>query len=321
MNNRKVHQLILASGLILVFGVGSARADDLSSMAKKLTTATKPLKNKRLAVLLFPYANGDVSSGTSLVRDRLTILLGQAKDLQIIDKSHLALELSKISLGQTGVAPVPSAAKTSNDLSIDAIVTGTLEEVKHHRAIVNARLIQVPSGVILTEVSAKIKQTWYDPPQLPPEPENPNAPYVMHASPLIFTPQADMGDGGSPAPSTNDDSGNVTADVPVSAPVAYNAANSYGGSPDVVVIDANRNRKQEGHRDDKRNDRDEHPVHRDPHQATIRSEFYYAAGLTLEHQGRSQDVARLYSSAVKESPAPSPLQSLAEHRSKQDDTR
>src|ERR1700730_8505283 len=107
MNNRKVQQLILASGLILVFGARIVHADDLSAMAKELAKATKPLKNKRLAVLLFPYTNGDVSSGTSLVRERLIALLGQRSDLQVVDKSHLAQVLSQISLGQIVMTSIP----------------------------------------------------------------------------------------------------------------------------------------------------------------------------------------------------------------------
>jgi TolB-like protein len=311
MKNRKAYQWIWMSGLLLVCGARSVQADDLSSVAKKLTKATQSLKSKRIAVLLFPYSNGDVSSATTLISERLTALLGKTTSLQIVDKSHLALTLSKISLDQTG-----------KDSGVDAVVTGTLQEVDHHRTLVNARLIQVPSGVILVEASAKIKQTWYDPPQPPPEPENPNAPYVMHASPYIFTPQGNAGTG-APEPGVAEASGNVAADVsaPVSAPtpVAANSNNTYTGSPEDVVLDRDRHEKQEDHRhDDKGTKWNQSPASYDPHQAAVRSEFYYAAGLTLEQQGHGQDGARLYASSVKESPAPSPLQTLAEKHSKQD---
>lgn len=312
MNNRNAYQWSLAIGLILIFGAGPVHADDWNPIVKALVKGAEPLKSKRLAILLFPYANGDTSSGTSLLSQQLAALLAKTK-LQIVEESRVVSVLSQIELEENGTAAVPQVSQGAKDLGVDAIVTGTLEDLKPHQTMVSVRLIRVPSGAILTEASAKIKRTWYDPPQPPPEPENPNAPYVMHASPLIYTPQAGADDSDN---STTDAAEENAAAAPIYAPVADNAAYGYAGYSGAVAIDTDRRQKDE----DKEHKHDDRPVHRDPHEAEARSQFYYAAGLTLENQGHPQEAARLYASAVKESPAPSPLQTRAEKRSKQDDT-
>src|SRR6185437_387346 len=70
--------------------------------------------------------------------------------------------LSQLPLEETAPAgAVSQASGTVKDPGVDAIVAGTLENVKHHRTMVNVRLVQVPSGALLTEMSASIKRTWY----------------------------------------------------------------------------------------------------------------------------------------------------------------
>jgi len=284
MNRRKYGQLILICGYILVSGIGQARADDLKSIAKKLTKAAKSLKNKRLTVLVFPYPDGNISSGTSLVSKQLSALLANTAGVEIVDGSRIAETIGQIQ-SEKRKAAAPQTSRTSKDWGVDAIVTGTLDDVKHQKTTVHVRLIQVPSGVILTQASAEIRRTWYDPPQPPPEPENPDAPYVMHASPLIYTPQG-AGAEGSAEPALVDSAENAAV-VPAAAPLADNAAYSYAGDPDPVVVDADHSRKHDDRdRNPQRNERGQNKPTVDSlaSMPDIWSQCFYPALLTSNQQ-------------------------------------
>jgi len=242
--------LILICGLILIFGIGSVHADNLNSIAREVTKAAKSKKIQRLTVLVFPYPDGNISSGTSLVSEQLASLLAKTAGLQIIEGSRISEVVHQIQQEQWLAAASSQTTRTNKDWGIDAIVTGTLNDAPHNKTMVHVRLIQVPSGAILADASAQIRRTWYDPPQPPPVPENPNAPYVMHASPLIFSPQ---GTGtASPGETTPTASAENTVAVPAAAPPTAGSVYGYAEASDVVVIDSGHNRKHEDLNSDRR---------------------------------------------------------------------
>src|ERR1035438_8081037 len=117
----------------------SVQAESLHSIAKALTKGARKLKTARVAVLLFPYENGDLSSGSTIVSEELITLLTQHPEVQVMERSLLANVLGEIKLEESGVTSSSGAAKPGAVMNVDAVVTGTLSDGPHHETRVNAR--------------------------------------------------------------------------------------------------------------------------------------------------------------------------------------
>src|SRR5258708_7121192 len=64
---------------LAVFSTAAAHADPLQNVAKRLSKKMSGLKPRRIAVLTFPYHNGDISNGSSILFQPLTTLMGQPR--------------------------------------------------------------------------------------------------------------------------------------------------------------------------------------------------------------------------------------------------
>src|SRR5690242_18001592 len=91
--------LFIAALAATLFG-SSAHADPLQKVAKNLCKGLQQLKAPvRIAVLPFPYHDGDISSGSSLVSERLTTLLVESGRAQVIERALLEKTMGEIKLG------------------------------------------------------------------------------------------------------------------------------------------------------------------------------------------------------------------------------
>jgi len=283
---------------LLLSGVCTTHADPLESVAKQLAKGASTLKEGRVAVLLFPYENGDLSSGSSLVSERLTTLIAQRKHINIIERSRLAGVLGEVRLEESGVTPSSGSAQPGGILNVDAVVTGTLNDHMDGETEVNARLIRLATGEILAAASVRIERTWDDPPRTPAEPDeddNDTSHYVMHESPLIFTPQASRG--GMVAP--------VSEAVYAAAPESYPTAAEAVQSPPAATAVVYASGPVAYHR---RNDDLNRP------RSAAQAQMLYAMGLTLDTQGHSKQAAHFYRQMLQETPAAAPLRERAQNR-------
>jgi TolB-like protein len=297
-------QWFLWGCVVALAAVSRVQADPLNSVAKALAKGTKALESRRIAVLLFPYEDGNLSSGSSIVSERLTTLLAQRKGVQIIERSLLANVLGEMKLEESGVTESSGAAKLGGVQNVDAVVTGTLADQGDDVTVVNARLIQLPTGTILAARSAEIERTWPDPPQPPPVPDSDSEDeeqYVMHASPLIYTPWARGGGrrvveepgavAAAGAPQGLPSVGQVAAyQSPVVPPPPVTVVTTGGGNPTV-----SRWRQANAAQG-------------------ARAQWLYAMGLTLDAQGHSRQAVRFYRRVLGEASAPSSWQAQARRR-------
>src|SRR5438105_13875301 len=111
MNRRCSLRWLLTLGIGTVLAHTPAFANPLKSVAKTLAKGTRKLKNPRVAVLVFPYDNGDLSSGSTLVSEQLTSFLAQRRGLRIIERSRLASVLGEMKLEESGISSSSASAQ------------------------------------------------------------------------------------------------------------------------------------------------------------------------------------------------------------------
>src|SRR5437764_607709 len=111
MKTSSAGQRILYGGcLMALFSTWPAAASDLSSVAKKLAKGMSKLKNKYVAVLPLTYPHDEVSSGSTLVAERLTTELVQ-RHVAVVERAQLDKIMSEIKLEMSGAVSPVSAEK------------------------------------------------------------------------------------------------------------------------------------------------------------------------------------------------------------------
>jgi len=187
-------------GFALALGAVQApivRADPFKSLAKHLIRDAGDLKDNRVIVMPFPYHDGRISPGSSIVSEQLTMCLARIKGVQLVERSLLSKVLQEMNLAQTGALQPETAQQLGNLLEAKAIVTGTLIDQEDEKTEINARIIEVKTGAILAAYSVVIRRTW---PELPPEPEGPAVAAVPVAGPAANAPASSVVSAG-PVPS------------------------------------------------------------------------------------------------------------------------
>jgi TolB-like protein len=175
----KKHSFVItaaALGVALSCAGPALAGDPLKGVAKFFAGNVAGTDGKKVAVMTFYYPDGAVSSGSSVVPERLTTYLVNRKGIQVIERSLLHKVLEEVEFQQIGAFDKGTAKRLGKFLGVDAIVIGTLFDVKDRRTEVNARLIEAETGVILAAKSAVIDRTWLDRPQIPPP--TPPAPII-----------------------------------------------------------------------------------------------------------------------------------------------
>ena len=102
-------------------------ASELGPVAKRLSKGLSQLKNKYVAVLPFTYPQEEVSSGSTLVAERLTTELVQ-RHVAVVERSQMEKVLREIKLEMSGAVDSVSAKKLGKLLGVDVVVTGNLKD-------------------------------------------------------------------------------------------------------------------------------------------------------------------------------------------------
>jgi TolB-like protein len=167
------HSLIRAFTFMTLIGFGLSaaplvQADPLDTIADHLAKGATKLSSRKIAVLAFSYPDGGISSGSSLVAEGLMSRLVGRKGISVIERSQLAKLLSETKLELSGVTESSGTQKLGQILGVDAIVTGTLVDLRQNQTTVNARLIGSATGEVLAAITEQIDRTWEDAPRQPP---------------------------------------------------------------------------------------------------------------------------------------------------------
>lgn len=124
-------------------------AMDITDMAKTMSVAAAGRKIKRVAVVPFTGPRGSASFSGAVVSERLVIQILARGELDLIERRQLDKILEEQRLGVFGIMDQDTVKTLGKVLGVDAILTGTIVELKGERVEINARLIHTETAQVL----------------------------------------------------------------------------------------------------------------------------------------------------------------------------
>jgi len=121
--------------------------------------------DRKIAVANFTYPDGRVSGDGDVVSERLTTELVSMKKFRVAERREIEKVFDELKLqgsGAMGTDPVKDVGKM---VGADWLILGTLTELSGGRIEINARLVGVESGEIISASAAKVKKDWRDNPK------------------------------------------------------------------------------------------------------------------------------------------------------------
>lgn len=158
---------------ILVTASG-ARADGYRTMARELAEQAKTAGVSRVAVMPFSPADASSSKDGWNISEKLVTQLVKTGKVKALERSMLKTLLEEHDLGRTGVFDPGTLRKLGKVLSAEAIVTGSFVTLGRE-VVVNARLIDVETGVIVAASERRAPRDWFDAEPLLPQMSAPAA--------------------------------------------------------------------------------------------------------------------------------------------------
>jgi TolB-like protein len=113
---------------------------------------------ERLAVAEFSDLHGTVSELGQFLAEELVTRLYRQGDFEVIDRRLLYKVMQEQALAASGIIDASTASALGRILGADAIATGTITDVGD-RLRVNARLIAVESGLVVTAASVDLPRS------------------------------------------------------------------------------------------------------------------------------------------------------------------
>lgn len=175
---------ILSLFLLAAF-CGGAWAQPFDKLAGKLAAGLKDRPAIKLAVLEFPYTGGKASEGPVVVQERLTTALAQNKKITLVERGLLKKVLGELNLQASGAIDEETVKKLGRMLGADAIVTGTLNDIKKDRTEINARIVETETAKILAAGAGTVEKTWKDTAQTAVTPPVNPPPQDFGSKPLV----------------------------------------------------------------------------------------------------------------------------------------
>jgi len=145
--------------VILSISPGAASSGTLQELGAKFA---KDVKNPDIKIAVMDFeANGN-SRDSVVVRERITTFLAQSNSISLVERSLVEKILQEQRMQLSG-ALGPDEAKTIGKLSgANAIVTGTLSKLANNKIELNARVIRVETGEVLSAGQAVFRKDWED---------------------------------------------------------------------------------------------------------------------------------------------------------------
>jgi TolB-like protein len=156
--------------LIAALAAGTARADGYKSMAKELAASARRAGVSRVAVLPFASSDGRGGADGWNISEKLVTQLVRTGKVQALERSMLKALMDEHKLGRTGALDPATLRKLGKVLSAEGVVTGSYITIGRE-VVVNARLIDVETGVIVAASERRAERDWFDVPIYVPAPE------------------------------------------------------------------------------------------------------------------------------------------------------
>jgi TolB-like protein len=157
-----------AAAVILTAALGAAapaRADGYRAMARELAAEARRNGVTRVAVLPFEPADGGSPRDGWNISEKLVTQLVRTGKVQALERSMLRALMSEHRLGLSGALDPATLKRLGRVLSADGIVTGSFTTIGRE-VVVNARLINAETGVIVAASERRAGRDWFDLPGL-----------------------------------------------------------------------------------------------------------------------------------------------------------
>lgn len=157
-----VFRASVLAALLAAFALASpARAsEDIKGMAKAVAVAAAARQVKRVAVVPFTAPRGAGSFSGAVVSERLVIQLLARGELDLVERRFLDKILEEQRLGVFGIMDQDTVKALGKVLGVDAILTGTIVELKGERVEINARLIHAETAQVLAADTVSVAKDW-----------------------------------------------------------------------------------------------------------------------------------------------------------------
>jgi TolB-like protein len=149
---------------VALCAMSAGAADDIKTLAKEIAGAASAHKVKRVAVVPFTGPRGAATYSGSIASERLVVQILARGELDVVERRFLEKILEEQRLGVFGIMDPGTVKTLGKVLGVDAILTGTVVELKAEKVEVNARLINTETAQVLAAASAKMDKDWEDRP-------------------------------------------------------------------------------------------------------------------------------------------------------------
>jgi TolB-like protein len=130
-------------------------SEGIEDLATQIATNVAKEKKQRIAILPFRELDGRPTVLSKFIPEELVTHLFAIGGFEIVERAMLDRLLGEIKLGESGVIDPDMAKKVGKIASVDAIVTGSITNLRSYVAI-NCRLIDTQTGRIFGAAQAKI---------------------------------------------------------------------------------------------------------------------------------------------------------------------
>lgn len=162
-------KIMLIAAALMAAGP-SARADGYKAMARDLASEAKAAGIGRVAVMPFQAFGGASERDGWNISEKLVTQLAKTGKVRTLERSMLARLFEEHSLGRAGAFDPATLRKLGKILSAEAVVAGSFT-ASGKDVMVNARLIDVETGVIIAASERRAERDWFDLPMTVEVPE------------------------------------------------------------------------------------------------------------------------------------------------------
>ena len=148
-------------GSLILFSILPAQAYS-ATLAQLVSKFGKDLKGQsaRIAVMDFSSKGIDREAAAFVVRERFTTLLAQNKNITLIERALLEKVLNEQKVQMSGAISNGSVITIGELIGADLVISGAISELMGDDVEVNARIIRVNTGEILSAGTAILKKDW-----------------------------------------------------------------------------------------------------------------------------------------------------------------
>lgn len=137
----------------------SARGD-CGSIANEIARAAVKFSKKRVAVAPFQGPRGRESFSGAVVSERLISNLLAQGTIDVVERALLKNVMREQRLERFGLVDPRMVKTLGKVLGVEALVTGTVVELRDGRVEINARLVDAETAKVLSAMTVSIEKEW-----------------------------------------------------------------------------------------------------------------------------------------------------------------